>query len=71
MNAYDNLSNVERWNLIHFLQSRYNSQNNKPLSVIEKIISKSINSPISLQMDDSIWNEAFANSHKYNSCKGS
>ena len=60
MNAYDNLSNAERWSLIHFLQSRYNSQNNKPSSVIVKIISKSINSPISLQMDDSIWNEALA-----------
>ena len=58
MNAYDNLSNVERWNLIHFLQSRYNSQNNEPTSAIEKIISKSIDSPIRLQMNDSIWKEA-------------
>ena len=60
MNAYENLSNTELWNLIHFLQSRYYSQNNEPLSVIRKIISKRINSPIGLQMNNSIWNEAEA-----------
>ena len=60
MNAYENLSNVERWNLVHFLQSRYNSQSNTPRTPTKVLISKKINKRISLQMNDYIWNEVVA-----------
>jgi len=57
MNAYDYLSNVERWNLVHFLQSRYIRQKTKPSAITAKIISKKINFPITLQMQESVWAE--------------
>ncbi len=57
MNAYDYLSDLERWNLIHFLQSRFIKRNNEPVSAVGVIESKKINRPIGLKMDDSIWKE--------------
>jgi len=60
MNAYDYLSNSERWNLVHFLQSRFINQNQKPISAVTKVISKKISSPIGLRMDDSIWEQGQA-----------
>ena len=60
MNAYEHISDFERWNLIHFLQSRYSNQRIKPLSAVEKIISKRISIPITLHMKESVWNEVLA-----------
>ena len=46
MNAYDYISDFERWNLVHFLQSLHGIKRDKTLSVINEITSKRIDSPI-------------------------
>ncbi|MCH8157755.1 MAG: c-type cytochrome [Nitrospinae bacterium] len=55
MNAYDYLSNSERWNLIHFLQSRFFPQKKEPVPGTNKILSKQIQSLIDVKPDSSIW----------------
>jgi hypothetical protein len=54
MNAYDYISDFERWNLVHFLQSLHGIKRDKTLSVINEITSKRIDSPITPTLEESI-----------------
>jgi len=58
MNAYDYISDFERWNLVHFLQSLHGIKRDKTLSVINEITSKRIDSPITPTLGESIWEMA-------------
>ena len=54
MNSYDYISDIERWNIVHFLQSLHSVKKNKKLSTVQKITSKWIDKPITINLDDSI-----------------
>jgi len=58
MNAYDYISDFERWNLVHYLQSFHPAKRKKTFSIIRKITSKSIDKPITMTLDESIWEKA-------------
>ena len=55
MNAYDYISDLERWNLVHFLQSLHDIKRDKNLSVTNEIISQRIDSEITPVLEGSIW----------------
>lgn len=60
MNAFDYISDFELWSLTHYLQSKHISKNNKPSPLTKKILSKTINSPIKLNLKESVWKEVMA-----------
>jgi len=58
MNAYDYISDFERWNLVHYLQSLHSVKRKKNFSTIKKITSKWTDKPIVITLDESIWEMA-------------
>jgi len=56
MNAYEYLSDVERWGLVHYLQSRFATPIPKPAPANGKIYSHFIEEKIELKPDSPIWN---------------
>ena len=55
MNAYDYISDFERWNLVHYVQSLHSVKRKKTFSKITKITSKWTDKPITINLDESIW----------------
>jgi len=58
MNAYDYISDFERWNVVHYLQSLHPAKRAKTFSTIKKITSKRIEKPITMTLGESIWEKA-------------
>ena len=58
MNAYDYISDFERWHLVHFLQSLHSIKKDETFSAVNEIISKGIDRPITLHLEESIWEKA-------------
>ena len=58
MNAYDYISDFERWHLVHFLQSLHSIKKDETFSAVNEIISKRIDRPITLHLEESIWEKA-------------
>ena len=58
MNAYDYISDFERWNLVHYLQSLHKAKRQRTFSKIRKIKSKYIDNPITMNLDESVWEKA-------------
>jgi DMSO reductase family type II enzyme heme b subunit len=58
MNAYDYISDFERWNLVHYLQSLHSVKRKNNFSTIKKITSKWTDKPIVITLDESIWEMA-------------
>ena len=58
MNAYDYISGFERWSLVHYLQSLHSVKRKKTFSTITKITSKLTDKPITITLDESIWEMA-------------
>ena len=50
MNAYDYISDFERWNLVHYLQSLHSDKRARIFSTIKKITSKRIGKPITMTL---------------------
>ena len=58
MNAYDYISDFERWNLVHYLQSMHHAKRKIAFTEISKIKSKFIDKPITITLDESVWEKA-------------
>jgi len=58
MNAYDYISDFERWNLVHYIQSLHSVKRKNNFSTIKKITSKWTDKPIVITLDESIWEMA-------------
>jgi len=58
MNAYDYISDFERWNLVHYLQSLHHAKRKRTFSNTRKIKSKFIDNPITIDLDESFWEKA-------------
>ena len=58
MNAYDYISDFERWHLVHFLQSLHSIKKDETFSAVNEIISRGIDRPITLHLEESIWEKA-------------
>ena len=58
MNAYDYISDFERWHLVHFVQSMHSVKRGETFPAINKITSKRIDSPITLELEGPIWEKA-------------
>ncbi len=56
MNAYEYLSDGERWDLVHYLQSLFVIQASKPALTDRQIYSQTIEKEIDLKPDSPIWN---------------
>ena len=67
MNPYEFLSNVERWHLVHFVQSLF--EPNLLMNDSSIIISKKVENEISLKLDDPIWETVSPVSIRLNSLK--